>query len=743
MIDCDVQQKWILRLRSFGAVLFAILLSGLFSQPALAGKRVALVVGNSSYQNVAHLANPVNDAAALVDTFKKADFDVVMPRNDLGAVEFRRALREFGDKARDADIAVIYYAGHGLEVDGINYLIPIDAMLERDSDVYDEAIPLDRVLVAVEPAHQLRLIILDACRDNPFAKKMKRMIAQRAVGQGLAKVEPDRPNTLIAFAARAGSTASDGDSKNSPFASALAQHLATPGLDLRKAFGYVRDDVLKATNNRQEPFIYGSLGGDDMMLVPAPKVAAPPPAPADANEPIRRDYELAERVGTKEAWDFFLATYPKGFYSKLAQLQRDKLAAEDKARATAEEQARLAAEGAKAAEQAKAAAEAKAAEDARLSAEKNKLEEEAKVTEAERAKAAAQAKAAEEAKLAAEKIRKAEEEKAARERAAAEKVASQAKAAADARLAAEKATQERIAKAQAEAEAAAAKAKAAEEARAAQEARAAELQKALEAAKAAEAEQRAKVAAETKSAAEAKALADGKAQDGKTQDGKSEGEKSIAVAALSPTDKPSDSKPAANDIPRLLQSELRRVGCLTGSIDGNWNDAAQRSLASFNKSAGTTLDTKVASLDTLDVVRSRRARVCPLMCDHGYKANGDTCIKIDCKAGYELDDSGDCERAQSKKPEAKREGRPEETQPAAPRSAAIESQPGNRAPSQSDMDFLHKCGATSCSQAMRGCMRKSAILGSDAGRCIEKYRYCMQTGQFSGRFCNLSGLARN
>jgi uncharacterized caspase-like protein len=722
-------------LRVVWTILFTILLNGLLGQPALATKRVAFVVGNSNYQNVAHLANPTSDASILAAAFKKVNFDVVTLRSDLGAVEMRRALREFGDTARDADVAVIYYAGHGLEVDGMNYLIPVDAVLERDSDVYDEAIPLDRVLVAVEPAHQLRLVILDACRDNPFAKTMKRTIAQRAIGQGLAKVEPDRPNTLIAFAARAGSTASDGDRKNSPFASALADHLTTPGLDLRKAFGYVRDDVLKATNNRQEPFIYGSLGGDDMMLVPAPVVAAPPPAAADLNEPVRRDYELAERVGTKEAWDYFLATYPMGFYSKLAQLQRDKLAAEEKARAKAEEQARLAAEGAKAAEQAKAAAEAKAAEDARLAVEKKKLEEEAKVTEAERAKAAAQVKAAEEAKLAAEKTKKAEEDKAARERAAAEKAASQAKAVEDARLAAEKATQERIAKAQAEADAAAAKAKAAEEARAAQEARAAELQKAIEAAKTAEAEQRAKTAAE------AKALADAKTQDNKIQDGKPSDSKSITVAALS--DKANDSKPTADDIPRLLQSELRRVGCFTGSIDGSWNDAAQRSLALFNKSAGTTLDTKLASLDTLDLVRGKTARVCPLICDHGYKANGDTCVKIDCKAGYELGNGGDCVKVKPTKPEAKQNSKPDDSQPAQGKSATIEPQSGSRPLSQADKDFLHKCGATSCSQAMHGCLRKQAITGGDPGKCVELHQHCMQTGQWVARYCQFQGLSRN
>ncbi len=110
-------------------------------------------------------------------------------------------------------MAVIYYAGHGIELDGTNYLIPVDATLETDTDVLDETLSLDRVLFAVEPAKQLRLVILDACRDNPFAKTMKRTVGSRAIGRGLAKVEPSSPNTMIAFAAKAGSTASDGDSQ--------------------------------------------------------------------------------------------------------------------------------------------------------------------------------------------------------------------------------------------------------------------------------------------------------------------------------------------------------------------------------------------------------------------------------------------------------------------------------------------------------------------------------------------------
>jgi uncharacterized caspase-like protein len=677
-------------MRTVGAIVFSILLSGFFSQPAFAEKRIALAIGNSNYRNVSHLANPANDAATMAATFRKANFDVVTLRNDLPASEMRRALREFGDKARDADIAVIYYAGHGLEVDGVNYLIPIDAALEHDTDVFDEALSLERVLVAVEPAKRLRLIILDACRDNPFAKTMRQTIARRSIGRGLAKVEPPSPNTLIAFAAKAGFTASDGDNtKSSPYAAALAEHLTTPGLDLRRAFGFVRDDVLKATGNRQEPFIYGSLGGDDVALVPAPAVAAAPAV--DPNEAIRRDYEFAERVGTKEAWDSFLSTYPNGFYSKLAQAQRNKIAAEEarlaateKARLAAEERARLAAEGARAAEQAKAGAEAKAAEDARLAAEKKKAREEARLAEAERAKAAAQAKAAEEARLAAEKAQKLEEEKANQ-----------------ARIAAEQTKAEDEAK-----DAAAGRTKAAAGAKAD------------------------KAAAETKTA-----------EANKTTNDKAVG----PVASLTPAEqsvapKPAPATPSSEEIVRLLQTELRRVGCNTGAVDGNWNAAAKRSLDLFNKSAGTTFDTKLASLDTLDYVRSKPARICPLICEHGYKADGDICTKITCEPGFEIGDDNSCVRTNSKKPSATRDNKGEAKHDTRP----DELQPANRPPANSgDPNGLYRCGATSCSMALRGCLRKSGITGGNPEMCQAKYSNCMQTGSFVGRYCQLHGLARN
>src|SRR5690348_7037473 len=259
-------------MRAVGAIASVLWACLFLCQPALAGKRVALVIGNSAYQNVAKLANPAKDAEAVAAMFKGIGFDIVEFKHDLKTIEMRRTLRDFSDRTRDADIAIVYYAGHGMEIDGINYVIPVDALLERDIDAYDEALPLDRLLTVIEPAKRLRLVILDACRDNPFTRTMKRTASKRALGRGLAQVEPAGPNTLIGFAAKAGLTAAD--SRDNPFTAALLKYLPEQGLDVRKAFGFVRDEVLRATNFKQEPFLYGSVGGEEVALVELP---APPP----------------------------------------------------------------------------------------------------------------------------------------------------------------------------------------------------------------------------------------------------------------------------------------------------------------------------------------------------------------------------------------------------------------------------------------------------------------------------------
>jgi uncharacterized caspase-like protein len=580
-----------------------ILAMGLACGPAHADRRVALIIGNSAYKSAPKLGNPVNDATLVGGMFKKAGFDSVDVRLDLSASEMRRMLREFAGRTRDADMAVIYYAGHGIELDGNNYLIPTDATLETDGDVLDETIPVERALFAVEPAKQLRLIILDACRDNPFAKTMKRTLASRAIGRGLAKVEPTSPNTMIAFAAKAGSTASDGDARNSPFATALVEHLPKPGLDLRKAFGFVRDDVLKTTGYKQEPYVYGSLGGDDVPLVAK---QAPTGPQANPQEAIRRDYELALQLATRDGWEAFLAAYPEGFYANLAKGQLNKIGAEEtrasaeqKARAAEQEKARLINERAQKVEQEKAAAAAKAAEEARIAAEKKKEIEQAKAEAAERERKVAEAAAA-----------KALAEKQAAEKAKAELVARQA---------------------------------------------------------AERAEQGAKPAPDRQMP-----------------------EAEQKVAALSPA--PASTLSAA-DLTKSVQSELRRVGCLSASADGDWNATSQRSLTLFNKYAGTQFDAKLASTDALDALKAKPGRVCPLVCNFGFKADGDQCVKITCRAGYRVGEDNECEKIQEKKPVAREESRRRDQ----------DRKQSEAAPSAPQASGQMICNAAGCRPIAKGC----------------------------------------
>jgi len=519
---------------------FLLLLLGFLffvaADPARAEKRVALVIGISRYQQVPPLGNPAHDAAAMGALFKKAGFDVVDDKRDLGIVDLRRAVREFSEKAQDADIAVVYYAGHGIEVDGLNYLVPADAKLARDFDVDDEAVSLDRVLRALDPVKHLRLVILDACRDNPLAGAIKKSVATRSIGRGLAKVEPTTPNTLVAFATKAGAVADDGNGENSQYTSALVKYIAEPGVDVRVAFGRVRDEVLKKTSNRQEPFVYGSLGGDNLALVPQP--AKPPETEADA----RIDYEYAAQIGTREVWDSFIEKHPAGFYSNLARAQVKRLVAAEQSQAVADNARR------------------DAEEQAAQKAEKlqKRLEESAKV----------QSKELEEARKQAELA------------------------------------QERAEAARQEVEQA--KRQAVEEARR-------QVQQAVEQAKGAANEN---------------------------------GEK---VAALTPDHPDQPAAPASSpkigqaDIARLLQAHLKRVGCNSGKIDGDWDEGSQRALELFNRNAKTKFDTKVASLEALDAVRNEADRVCPLICSRGERVAGDHCVQVGCASGYYLDSDGSCE----------------------------------------------------------------------------------------------------
>jgi hypothetical protein len=236
------------------------------------GKRVALVIGNSAYRNVPALPNPPNDAGDLAAALGRLGFAVTLITN-ASFDEMRRSLIALGRDAAGADMAAVYFAGHGMEISGENWLIPVDAELKKDTDALNEAISLRSVMLQVSNTTSLGLIILDACRNNPFAAKMQRSLALRAaVSGGLGRIEPVG-NVLVAYAARDGTTALDGDGRNSPFTAALLHNIETPGVEVTFMFRNVRDDVMEVTRNEQQPFVYGSLSRKAIYLVGQPSSA--------------------------------------------------------------------------------------------------------------------------------------------------------------------------------------------------------------------------------------------------------------------------------------------------------------------------------------------------------------------------------------------------------------------------------------------------------------------------------------
>ena len=295
------------------------------ANPALAERRVALVIGNGAYETVANLPNPPRDARAMANLFKAAGFDEVTVETDLGLAKMREKLRNFSRRAADADIAVVFYAGHGIEVGGHNYIVPIDAKLEFDTDVEDEAIDLDHILQQLESVKRLKLVILDACRENPFAPRMKSASRTRDIGRGLAPPERPSANTLIAYAAALGATAADGNGANSPFTTALLKNLTRPGLDVRLALGKTHDDVLAATDNRQEPYVYTSLGGDTLALAPPLDAPIDPSLPGPRANIEQSAFEAAMRADTISALELFLTQYSQSSSADIARRERDRL----------------------------------------------------------------------------------------------------------------------------------------------------------------------------------------------------------------------------------------------------------------------------------------------------------------------------------------------------------------------------------------------------------------------------------
>ena len=381
---------------------------------------------------------------------------------------------------------------------------------------------------------------------------MKRSVASRSIGRGLGQIEPATSDTLVAYAAKAGAVASDGDGDNSPFAAALVKYITEPGLDLRLAFGRVRDDVMKSTSNRQEPFLYGSLGGQTMALVP--QVAKPVDPEAEA----RVDYEFAAQIGTKEAWDLFLASHSGGLYANLARAQNSKLSAAQQTRAKADDARR----------DAEAQAAQKAAE-LRRQLEEQSVRQTAEVKQ----------KLSEQAKKDLEDARRQLAEQAKKELDDARRQVAVAQLQADAaRQQVEEAKRQAIADAQRQVE-------------------------------------------QAKRIEQAKHNAQEDSKDNSKNGPKQDNEKVASLTpdpSIPPSPPPVSPKIDQADITRLLQAHLRRVGCNAGTVDGNWDDNSRKALDLFNKNAHTGIQTSnwpvsmrwMPSGDKTD-------RVCPLICGEG------------------------------------------------------------------------------------------------------------------------------
>jgi uncharacterized caspase-like protein len=398
-------------------LVFALVLAAL-ALPALAQeRRVALVVGNGAYRNAMALANPGNDADGVARALTSLGFRVTLLK-DVGVTAFREALLDFGDAARGADVALFFFAGHGLQM-GLrdraeNFLIPVDAALTDARRLEDETIRLSRVLELMETA-RARVVILDACRDNPLISAMANAGGTRSVGRGLAPIEGAAQGTLIAFSTAPGAVAADGRGTNSPFTEALLRHLPAPGLELRTVLTRVRAEVARATNNAQTPWSNDGLLSELFLAgrdEAPPPVAPPQPmqglvqaVPQEALELVFwQSIQTTRRVSELEE---FLRRFPDGVFAglarnRLAALQREATtaavprAADDQDRAQADRQRQAAAE----ADSARVAAETerRAAEDAerrRLAEDEARRAaeeaERARLAEADRARVAAEA----------------------------------------------------------------------------------------------------------------------------------------------------------------------------------------------------------------------------------------------------------------------------------------------------------------------------------------------------------------
>lgn len=316
----------------------AVIVAGFIFATAAHAKRVALVIGNSAYQHVSALPNPANDARAMADKFESLGFDVV-EGYDLDQNDLTRQLRTFARAANEAEISAIFYAGHGIQVKGKNYLVPVDAKLNDSFDWEFEVTPIEDFIKQAQRASGASLVFLDACRDNPLPSEVARSLGlntRSASGRGLAPIEvEDRTSGLaIAFATSPGDVALDGRGDHSPFTEALLKHIGAANTDISVVMNRVTGEVMELTEKAQRPWINASLDGDLILnpvaiQEPQPQVVAAAPVQPQVQTQAARGastfeeekfmLELAKDSGDPADYQAYLDLFPQGRFAQIAR----------------------------------------------------------------------------------------------------------------------------------------------------------------------------------------------------------------------------------------------------------------------------------------------------------------------------------------------------------------------------------------------------------------------------------------
>jgi uncharacterized caspase-like protein len=620
--------------------------------PCLADKRVALVIGNGAYKNTAALSNPPNDAADVAEALKAIGFDVTL-KVDVEKRQMDQAIAQFAREGRGADAVLFYYAGHGMQYGGRNYLMPVDAELQDEVSLRYEMVGFDDVKATMQLSPGIKIMVLDACRDNPLAERFVRSISlsTRDVPMSRGFAPPEKAQGMIVvFATQVDDVAQDGIGRNSPFSAAFLREIREPGLEVGSMFRRIGADVFAATNGRQSPELSISM------------------VPEYYLNQSETDQTIWARIRTRADYSTlkeFLSRYPDSFYAPDARALMDLLEREARDKADREaaahdleqresEAARLREEQAiseRAADQAGAHERELAAKLAAAEDERRKLEQE--LTD----RAADQAAAETRNRSELEKLQKAQEQREADLRAQIDKEQATASQLEKERLLREALERER--KTQADEDQARA-----ERERAANEEKARELQSEADRAEALKTQ----IATLERQANDAKAAADAQVQ--KAEDAKKAAAEAAKSASIVPTAAAPASEPTAERgaLVGPIEAELHRIGCYEGG-EKDWDAPEVRlGLAEYARYAKLSATPSAPDGVLLDSLKTLRERVCPLQCAAGEVAVNGRCVAAGCPRGEALGRDGACYLLPAPRVTAAREAeRPATTRSTVPR----------------------------------------------------------------------------